>query len=274
MVEIIAEAGVSPLGKLDAALRLADAARLAGADVVKYQTFNPDRLLRKTDPDRLKIEELALNYQGFVKLAKHCEDIGIEFMSTPGEVDSLKFLVEECGVKRIKIGSDDLTFKPLVTAAYKTKLPVILSTGMSTTKEIRTVVDWAVHEGFPTAEITLLHCVSVYPCPLKKANLRAIETLKQFLYPVGYSDHTFSFTAPFLAVALGASVIEKHFAPYDYKGPDKEVSLSPSTLIDFVESMKRCEEILGSGIKEPCDEELKNLKLFRKGKDGLRGLDG
>jgi N,N'-diacetyllegionaminate synthase len=268
-VEIIAEAGITHGGSLRVAQELADHALRAGTDCVKFQTYLPSKLLRKTDPDRLQLEKLALSFPDFIKLAKHCESIGIEFLSTPGELDSLKFLIEECGVKRIKIGSDDLTYKPLVEAAYRSGLPVILSTGMASLDEVFGALP---HDG-GFVSLTLMHCTSLYPCPIEKTNLRAINALRSLGYPVGYSDHTVGFNAAWLAMALGATIIEKHFCPNGYKGPDDNVSLIPIELEWFVASIKLHEKALGSGIKEPCVEELRSIKLFRKGKDGFRGSD-
>lgn len=266
MVEILAEAGITHGGDLTTAIRLADHALEAGADACKFQTYRVGTLFKQGDIRAPELEKLALPFPDFVKLAKHCEEIGIEFMSTPGDVDSLRFLIEECGVKRIKIGSDDLTNKSLVGAAYDSGKPVIISTGMATMAEIE--------EAMPDKiiDLTLLHCVSLYPCPVEKANIRAIEALKWFGYPVGYSDHTTENWVPaMLAVTLGAKIIEKHFCPTDYKGVDHEVSLSPFELRYFVKRMKTIEEILGSGIKAPCAEELKVVNQWRKGPDGFRG---
>lgn len=270
MVEVIAEAGITHGGVLKTAMEMADSALWAGATAVKYQTYDPGKLLRKNAPDRPLLEKLALSYKDFVELAKHCDDIGIEFMSTPGELDSLKFLAEECGVRRIKIGSDDLTYRPLIEAAYATGKPVILSTGMATWDEVEAVVAYGA-----STRLTLMHCVSLYPCPAEKANLRAIGTLKRaFPCKVGYSDHTMYPPVIYSAIALGATIIEKHFCPNGYTGPDLEVSLIPMELKMLINAIKRHEQILGDGRKEPCEEEKQNIKVFRKGKDGLRGLDG
>ena len=269
MTELIAEAGISHGGVLKTACTLADIALTAGAETVKYQTYVPAKLLRRRAPDRPLLEKLALSFKDTIKLSKHCNDIGIEFMSTPGDLDSLKFLVEECGVQRVKIGSDDLTYKPLVEAAFATGKPVILSTGMATLSEIRQ----AVGDKTEFKRLTLLHCVSLYPCPAVMANVRAITTLQdEFCCAVGFSDHTHLFIAAHLAMALGATVIEKHFCPDDYNGPDAEVSLTPVQLKAFVQSIQHCEMILGSGIKEPSEQEAAMIPLLRKGKDGLRGL--
>lgn len=261
---IIAEAGITHGGSLDIAKHLVAQAVQAQADVVKFQTFLPDKLFRKEDPFYKTACEIALNRNDTYLLSKFCEGMRIEFLSTPGDLDSLKFLVEECGVKRIKIGSDDLTNKSLVEAAFNTGLPVILSTGMAKMEEI----DNALHDY--TNDLTLLHCVSLYPCPLNKANLNAIQTLKWFTYPVGYSDHCEGFIASELAVGMGATVIEKHFRPFKYNGLDSNVSLNPFELERFVKNIREVESMLGTGDKKPCEEEMKNIKLFRKDEEGYR----
>jgi len=268
VVEILAEAGISHLGQLKSALKLADCAKRAEATAVKYQTFIPDKIYRSGSLGNNFLKDHALSFADFVIVSKHCEDIGIEFMSTPGDVTSLKFLIEECGIKRIKIGSDDLTYEPLIHEAYWSGKPVLLSTGMATINEISQALPWA----FVTEiDLTLMHCTSLYPCPNDKLNLRAISTLAKFGYPVGFSDHTFMFTASCLAIALGATVIEKHFCLGNgYNGPDFNVSLSPQELTQFINTIKMHEIMLGSGIKEPCPEEIENAKVWRKGEDGLR----
>ncbi len=265
MTLIIAEAGVNHNGDFDAALKLADAAKEAGADIVKFQTFLPDKLVRRSDPSYDAIRDMALSYSQFLRLASHCRDIGIEFMSTPGELDSLRFLVEECGVARIKIGSDDLTYAPLVRAAYASKLPVILSTGMATLIEIRDAMPP------PWIDVSLLHCVSLYPCFDHEANLRALDTLSdEFQCPVGYSDHTAGIHVPLIAVACGAEIIEKHIM-ISGSCPDVAVSVTPTRFAMMVEEIRDIEEMLGDGIKAPCKRERENIPVFRKQADGLRG---
>jgi N,N'-diacetyllegionaminate synthase len=267
-VQIIAEAGVTHGGSLKAAAKLADIALQAGATAVKFQTFDPTALLRENDPSMPLLASLALPRKDFVALALYCDHIGIEFLSTPGDVDSLHFLVEECGVRRIKIGSDDLTFEPLVQSAYKTGLPVILSTGMATLDEVRKALPKT-----PVQDLTILHCVSQYPCPVTEINLKAMDTLAEtFGWPVGYSDHTDHMAACFAAVAKGATIIEKHFCPDGYKGPDDCVSINPDGLHELVVGVRTIEAMLGNGIKAPTKEELKSIPILRKDKQGFRGL--
>lgn len=263
-VFVIAEAGVAHEGDLDTAFNMAETARAADADAVKFQTYLPHLLLRENDPSRPLLEKVALNFDAFRKLARHCEAIGIEFMSTPGDLESLRFLVEECGIKRIKIGSDDLTYKPLVESAYKTGLPVILSTGMATMEDIRSALPQT-----PAKGLTLLHCVSEYPCPIEHSNLGALTDLKQFGWPVGYSDHTADPVICMMAVALGAEVIEFHFNPgQDYKGVDFEVGhYDPAITVLLIRDAER---ILGCGVKGPTARELELRDLVRKDAEGFR----
>lgn len=267
MVEVIAEAGISYIGKLDAALRMADEAKWAGADAFKIQTFIPHKLF-KTPPAGM--DSLILSQPDTLRLVRHCEDIKIEFMSTPGELDSLKFLVEECNVKRIKIGSDDLTYRPLVEAAYKTGKPILLSTGMATLKEIEASLP---HDGSFNS-ITLLHCMSMYPTPVEHANLNFIKQLKFLGYPVGYSDHTNVAVACYMAMAMGISIIEKHICPNGYAGVDAAVSMIPIEFRIFMANVHEYEKMLGPSLWEnwghPERPDRKNTKIFRKNEDGLR----
>jgi len=268
MTEIVAEAGVNHGGDLDTARKMIDAARWAEADAVKFQTYNVRNLLRKGDPLWSTLEALELSYAAFKELARHAERDGIEFMSTPGDTDSLRFLVEECGVKRIKIASDDLTNKVLVNAAAATGLPVILSTGMATMPEIGRALPDVNYDKF-----TLLHCVSEYPCPLENVNLRAMHDLYAFGLPVGYSDHTRGQLACIAAAAMGASVVEKHFMLDAEEGEaiDRPVSISVSGLRSMVIKIREVEKMLGSGEKVPTKQEYLNRATIRKGPDGLRG---
>jgi N,N'-diacetyllegionaminate synthase len=269
-VEIIGEVGVTHEGHLPTALSMVEVAKKSGADAVKFQTFTAEKTLRKTDPDFNIIKKHELSKGSFKLIAKHCDDVGIEFMSTPDHPDDLKFLVEEIGVKRIKIGSADLLNRPLREAAYNSKLPVLLSTGMSNINEV-----WAALPSSDTyTDVTLMHCVSLYPTPFENTNLKAIKALQALGFPVGFSDHTIGCTASELAIALGATVIEKHICPNGYGGLDKEVSMIPFEFGQFVKHLRLVEKALGSGNKEPTEGELKFIKRLRKGPDGLRGIDG
>ncbi len=266
-VEIIGEAGVSHSGSVTLALKLIDAAKVAGASVVKFQTYCPEEAINPQHRDFAFLKALALTHIDFVKLARHCAGVGIEFLSTPGDVTSLKFLIEECGVRRIKIGSDDLTYYPLLEAAFDAELPIILSTGMATIDEICDALEVINRPN----NITLLHCVSSYPCTPQDANLEAMHTLrKAFTLPVGYSDHCQGTLACIAATALGATMIEKHFELRDHKGPDHEVSVNEFTLARMIAKVRGVEVMLGTGIKAPCEAEKAMIPLVRKREDGRK----
>src|SRR5258706_11813736 len=272
-VTIIAECGVSHNGSVDEALRMCDAAKESGANICKFQTYLPEIAIDKNSKDYDLLYNLALPFTDFLKIAKHCEDIGIEFCSTPDDLYSLKFLVDECGVKRIKIGSGSLTYEPLLEAAYSSRLPIILSTGMASILEIEDALPDGFLTGYkiPTPKITLLHCVSLYPCPLELTNLKVITTIyERFRLPVGYSDHTLSVVAiPCAAVALGATVIEKHFTlNRSAKGPDHAMSLSPYQFGGMVREIRKVERALGDGTKTISEQEAAMIPRVRKGDDG------
>lgn len=267
-VQVIAEIGINHDGKLDKALKLCDAAKEAGADIAKFQTYIPENCIRK-GKDYDLLSKLALSLGSFYEVAKHCENIGIEFCSTPDDKDSLNFLVSVCKVKRIKIGSGSLTYLPLIEAAHATKLPVIVSTGMGTISDIQKVVNiWKGTDG----KLTLMHCVSLYPCPDELANVRAMETMRRIWHlPVGYSDHTLGSTAICAAVALNASVVEKHFTlDISDPGPDHKMSLSPTQFKEMVKRIRDVELVLGHGEKEPSDEEKVMIPRIRKDSEGFQ----
>jgi len=270
---IIAEGGISHGGSIERAFDLAEAAQSAGADIVKFQTYQTDKLLHRSDPDYDLLKKLELPFGAFKEISAYCGDLGIEFCSTPGDVECLDFLVRECGVKRIKIGSDDLTNKPFVSAAYATGLPIILSTGMATMEEINKALfgNFLMTNG--SYKVTLLHCVSLYPCPMELVNLRAMEQMrKAFNLSIGYSDHTTTVDACVIAAALGASVIEKHMRLPDYDGVDSIISAHPSSFRWMVNKIKDVVSMLGDGRKEPSERERKASALLRKGPDGLRPI--
>lgn len=271
-VLIIAEAGVAHCGILDNALRLCDEAKQVGADIVKFQTYLPEQCLHR-GPRYDLLAQLALSFGDFCKIAKHCEDIGIEFASTPDDVESLWFLVHDCGVKRVKIGSGSLTYRPLIEAAFATKLPVLISTGMATMDEVADLLETVtVHNSYWLGkDTTLMHCVSLYPCPASLANLRAISTMIEgFNLSIGWSDHTTSVTAiPCAAVALGATVIEKHLTlPPPDQGIDYACSLNPQQFRKMVAAIRDVEAALGDGVKKLGEEEARMIPLLRKAADG------
>lgn len=266
-IEIIAEAGVNHSGNVNTALKMIDAAKAAGADTIKFQTYCPEEAINPNHRDFSFLKSLALTQIDFIKLKRHCDEVGIEFLSTPGDVPSLKFLVEEVGVRRIKIGSDDLTYRPLIKAAADTGLPLIISTGMADIYEVSAAIAPIKYDQF-----TLLHCVSAYPCSIQDANLRAMKTLSLLVHgrPVGYSDHCQGILACIAAASLGAVIIEKHFELAGSKGPDTDVSVSQWILAKMITRIREVELLLGTGVKVPCEAEMAMIPLVRKREDGRK----
>jgi len=274
---IIAEAGVNHNGRLDLAIELCDAAKKAGADVIKFQTWKTENLItenvdqaeyqvqntgeRESQYDMLK--KLELSYNEFRIIKQHCEEIGIVFASTADESQSLDFLVEE-GIPFIKVGSGDIGNVSFLRYIGSKRLPVILSTGMSSISDIDISIN-ALKEG-GAKDITVLHCTTNYPCPYEDVNLKAMITLRDvFHIPVGYSDHTIGHEVAISAVALGASIIEKHFTlNCNMEGPDHAASTEPEKFEEMVKSIRLVETCLGSGVKEPTDEEKKISTVLSK----------
>lgn len=262
---IIAEAGINHNGMIELAMHLADDAKAAGADIVKFQTYKTEKILHPEDPSFKELQGYELSHADWHRLAFYCDKIGIEFMTTPGDLESLQFL-RLLEVKRIKIGSDDLTNKALVQAAHKTGLPLILSTGMATPAEITEAVK-------PIDNFSLLHCVSLYPCLSQQANLRSIRFLQNvYSCPVGYSDHTAQEAVVLAAVAAGAEIIEVHFKLDGTITVDDPVSFTTKRLIKLVGDIRETELTLGVYGKQPNSHELAMTKFLRKGEDGLRGI--
>ncbi len=281
-VLILAEVGINHDGNLDKALRLCDAAKAAGADIVKTQTFIPEKCVRPGKNFEL-LKRLALSDVVTLNMARYCASIDIEFMSTPDDIDSLKFLVEVCGVKRIKLGSGSLLYEPLVDAAFDTGLPVLLSTGMATFMEVNLVVErqrmrWRENGHRPMNHLTVMHCVSLYPCPPQLANVGAVAELRKFkmvwrpdLLDMGYSDHTIGNYAILAAVALGATVVEKHFTLDNAaEGPDHRMSATPEQFETMVMKIRQTEVVLGNSLKEPSPEELAMIPRIRKDAEGFQ----
>lgn len=274
---IIAEAGVNHNGKLDIALKLCDAAKEAGADIVKFQTWQTEKLItrnveqadyqtantgkRESQFDMLK--KLELSYEDFRQIKKHCDKIGIQFASTADEKWSLDFLIE-LGIPFIKIGSGEVTNIPYLRYMGSKKMPVILSTGMSYLSDVDVAIRTLKDAGCP--EITVLHCTTNYPCPYDTVNLNAMQTLKNaFNLPVGYSDHTIGTDVSVAAVALGATVIEKHFTlDRNMEGPDHKASTEPEEFKELVDGIRCIEKAMGDGIKAPTDDEKKISKVVLK----------
>jgi N,N'-diacetyllegionaminate synthase len=276
-VLIIAEAGVNHNGSLTLAMKMVDEAKNAGADIIKFQTAKPELVISKyaekaeyqknatgTEESQLEMcKKIHLKFEDYIPIKKHCEEVGIKFLSTPFDLDSIDFL-EELGCDLWKIPSGEITNYPYLVKIAKTRKPIILSTGMCNINDIRKAIELLNDNG--AGEITLLHCTTEYPAPYGDVNLNAMETLRrEFGLKVGYSDHTKGITIPIAAAAMGATVIEKHFTlDRNMEGPDHKASLEPDELSDMVNAVRCVEVAMGSGIKEPAESEIKNMAIARK----------
>ena len=300
---IIAEAGVNHNGSFEMAMKLVELAASVGADAVKFQTFNPEALATanapKADYQRQAVPEdnsmlamlqkLQLNEDEYYRLQEHCKSLGITFLSTPFDIESMKFLVDKMGLKKIKIGSGDVTYAPLLLETAKRGCSIILSTGMSTLGEIEdalAVLSYGyLNQNSPNSyeeviqqfylkrpwdllkeKVVLLHCVSNYPAAFEEANLSVLATLRQaFGLKVGYSDHTLGIEAPIAAVALGAEVIEKHITlDNTLPGPDHKASLEGPQFKQMVDSIRHIEKALGERYKAPAPSEIQMAKIARR----------
>ena len=280
-VLIIAEAGVNHNGSIDLAKRLIDVATHAGADIVKFQTFKADRLVSKdarkadyqrqtTDTDESQhemIKNLELNDKMHLELIRYCAEKGVEFLSTPFDIRSVDYL-QGLGVELWKIPSGEMTNLPYLRKIGSLGQEVIASTGMCDLDEIAAALEVLESAGTAREQITLLHCNTEYPTPMGDVNLRAMETLRNAfpgLKGVGYSDHTLGIEVPIAAVALGATVIEKHFTlDRTLPGPDHRASLEPEELSAMVRAIRNIETALGDGVKIPTPSESKNRSIARK----------
>jgi N,N'-diacetyllegionaminate synthase len=269
-VMVIAECGVNHNGDIKLAKLLVNAAKNAKADAVKFQSFIPEKICRDK-ADREYLETLALPLSAFKEISDYCNEVDIEFMATPECPETLHFLMENTGMKKIKIGSGDITNSELLksTNLYPEAF-VFLSTGMATIADIEGAIYCI--ENYPR-RLRLLHCVSCYPTFPDKANLLAIKTLSYRYGNIGYSDHTLGDLAPIAAVAMGACVIEKHLTlGIRFPGPDHILSMEPPEFLEMVNKIRTLETMFGTGRKEPNQEELELAKRVRKGPDGKRGL--
>lgn len=273
---IIAEAGVNHNGDLQMAKQLVDQAKAAGADIVKFQTAKLGSLVSKyagmadyqkkntghVESQKEMLQKLLLPYEDFICLSEYCKEVGIGFLSTPFDVESIHFLEEL--VPFWKVPSGEITNYPYLVEIGKTKKPVILSTGMCEIPEIDDAV--AVLKENGTTDLTLLHCNTQYPTPYEDVNLRAMETLqKRYHVEIGYSDHTQGIEVPIAAVARGAVVIEKHFTlDRNLPGPDHKASLEPEELRTMVRAIRNIELALGSPEKKVSPSEKENLSVARK----------
>ncbi len=276
---IIAEAGVNHNGSLDLAKKLIDVAAEAGADAVKFQTFKAEKLVSKkaqkaeyqkqtTDAAESQydmIKKLELDEPAHRELIRYCGEKKIRFLSTPFDHESIE-LLDALGMEIFKIPSGEITNLPYLRHIGGLGKEVILSTGMADLGEIEDALDLLVSSGTPKEKITILHATTEYPCPMDEVNLRAMGTIASaFGIRTGYSDHTRGIEVPIAAVAMGASVIEKHFTlDRTMEGPDHKASLEPDELCAMVAAIRNIEKALGEGIKKPSPSEAKNMAVARK----------
>lgn len=304
MTLVIAEVGVNHNGSEKLAIELINIAKDAGADIVKFQTFKAKNCItsnavqaeyqiqntKKIESQLEMVERLELSYDAHKRLIQHCDNLGIEFLSTAFDHDSLDFIVDELGVSRLKIPSGEITNAPLVLAHARKKCDLILSTGMATLSDIENTLGVIAFgliapldetpslEKFKNAyfssegqeklkeKVTILHCTTEYPAPFEDINLKAMDTLKTcFNLKIGYSDHSEGISVPIAAVARGAKVIEKHFTiDKTMDGPDHKASLEPYELRAMIKAIREIEISLGDGIKGPRPSEIKNIEIARK----------
>ncbi len=277
---VIAEAGVNHNGDLSLAKKLIDAASAAGADYIKFQTFKSEKLVTnkalKADyqianmngevTNQLEmLKKLELPEQWHFELVKYASDKHIKFLSTGFDNESIDLLCK-LDIDFFKIPSGEITNKPFLIYIAEKKKPVIISTGMATMGEISDALEILITNGLEKKDIKILHCNTEYPTPMNDVNLLAMKTIKdEFQVEVGYSDHTLGIEVPIAAVALGASVIEKHITlDKSLPGPDHKASIEPMELIQMVQAIRNIEKAIGCSIKEPSSSEFKNINLARK----------
>lgn len=279
-VIVIAEAGVNHNGEIGLAKKLIDIAKWAGADYIKFQTFISENLVSaiaekadyqkkttKTQDNKESqlemLKKLELSKEDFLELKNYCQEKEIGFLSTPFDLESIDFL-ETLNMDFWKIPSGEITNLPYLLKVGKTKRPIVLSTGMSNIDEIATAI--SVLEESGSRNIKILHCTTEYPAPLEEINLKALVTMRDaFQKEIGYSDHTDGIDISVAAVALGATIIEKHFTLDKHMtGPDHSASLEPEELKKMVDSIRRVQLALGNGEKTPTPSEERNRKAARK----------
>lgn len=276
---VIAEAGVNHNGNLELAKKLIEVAKESGADIVKFQTFTAEKCISKsatkakyqlqttsTKETQLEmVKKLELDTEAHYILIQHCQKVGIDFLSTPFDFESIE-LLDKLGIQTFKIPSGEITNLPYLRKIGRLNKKIILSTGMSNLGEIETAISILVDSGTKRENITILHCNTEYPTPMKDVNLKAMQTIANaFHLPVGYSDHTHGIHVPIAAVAMGAKVIEKHFTlDRNMEGPDHKASLEPQELREMVRCIREIELALGDGIKQESESEKKNKPIARK----------
>lgn len=274
---IIAEAGVNHNGNSENAKELVRIAAEAGADAVKFQVFEPEKLLTRSAPkaayqkaaackDETQMDmlrKLTLSHQDFIELKAYCDKKGIMFLATPFDSESIDFL-ESVNMPVYKIPSGEITDLPFLIKIAGLKKPVIMSTGMCGMNDIKSAVNALISNG--VKNLTLLHCNTQYPTPFSDVNLKAMITMKnEFHLKVGYSDHTLGTEVPIAAAALGADAIEKHFTiDRGMEGPDHKASLEPRELKEMITSIRHIEKALGDGRKRVTESERGNIEIVRK----------
>lgn len=273
---IIAEAGVNHNGNLEMAKQMVDVAKDCDVDFVKFQTLKVASLVSRfamtaeyqkqnmgTEESQMEmLKKISLSFEDFDELWKYCQSKDIGFLSTPFDIDSIHFLNDM--VPFWKVPSGEITNYPYLVEIAKTEKKVVLSTGMSNVKEIEVAVD--VLKQFGTSDIVLLHCNTQYPTPYEDVNLRAMNMLENhFGVEVGYSDHTNGIEIPIAAVAMGATIIEKHFTlDRNLSGPDHKASIEPGELRQMVTSIRNIEAAMGDGVKAVTKSEKENIDVARK----------
>jgi len=278
-VLIIAEAGLNHNGSIEKAIEMIHVAKEAGVDAVKFQTAVPELVITKeatkaeyqlniTENDETQLEMLKrihLPLADYKRLKVECDENNIEFMSTPFDEVSIEIL-RKLEMKRYKIPSGEITNLPYLRNIGRLGKPVIISTGMSTLDEIRNALNILIESGTEKEQITILHCNTEYPTPMEDVNLKAMLTIRDELgVIIGYSDHTLGIEVSISAVAMGATVIEKHFTlDRNMSGPDHAASLEPEELKAMVTAIRNIEKAMGDGIKKPSSSETKNISVARK----------
>ena len=276
---IIAEVGPNHNGSLKLAYKYIDVCKKIGADVVKFQTSVPHLHISKYaemakyqirncnyKSSQLKMaEKISLPLKDFIKLKKYCSKKKIDFLSTPFDFKSIE-LLNSIKLKCFKIPSGEITNLPYLRKIGKFNKKIIISTGMSNVKEIEKAIQVLIKSGTKKNKISILHCNTEYPTPFEDVNLKAMKSLrKKFKCPVGYSDHTVGIEIPIAAVALGASIIEKHITlNKNMKGPDHKASIEPKDFEKMINGIRIIEKSLGSSIKKPSSSEIKNISIARK----------
>jgi len=275
-VAIIAEIGNNHEGNYALAEEMIGLAAESGADVVKFQTIVPEKLISISQKDRLaQLKKYQLSYSRYRNLSKIASQNGLEFLSTPFDIESAIFLDEL--VPAFKISSGDNTFYPLLNTVAKTGKPIILSTGFQNLIDVRSSVEfinniWKLRN--IQSELALLHCVSIYPTSPEQANLFAVRELQNIVETVGYSDHTLGINAAILSVAAGARIIEKHFTISKHQSEfrDHKLSADPKEMKQMVEQIRFAEKLLGSGIKEAQVDEAGTRESVRRSIVAVRNL--